>query len=558
MSIVSSEISAYGNNPITTEDVISCAAKLGFHVKSEELDAHRVLLAAAFETFEELTALPDYKPQVTKPRGRREDIRQVKPDSNEFGNAWSYRCTLEEDAPDVSNPDKAALLLGGKNIVLKDNICVAGVPQVYGTDVIDPWVPSCDATVVSRIIEAGGCIVGTATCEALSCATVSNTAAAGPVFNPWTKDPYSAGGSSSGVGALVGNPMDESKQIRVDMGLGGDQGGSIRVPAAFCGLVGLKPTHGLVPYTGVAACEPIMDHVGPMCKTVWDVALLLEAVAGCDGVDDRQIGAQQHGAIKYSSDLKNWYTASCSRWPSKPLSRRKIAILSEALHAPFVKEEIKEELRRTARRYEDLGAHVEEISAPWHETGRSLWMAICRQSLTSIAVGNPMGRRGYYPTGFFEKLLPWSQEKWDRLPAAMRNELINGIFERDRYPTLYAKCMNLALQLREDYERFFEVWDVLLLPTVPFTAPPLFDREKASVWETMSSTFGQTLNTLQFNLTGHPAMSVPTGLRVDMSGISPDTKLPVGVQLVGPLHAENTVLEFGYALEQSYDWKAAT
>ncbi|ETS78709.1 hypothetical protein PFICI_08562 [Pestalotiopsis fici W106-1] len=552
MSVVSSEVSA--NNPVTSEDVVSCAAKLGFQVKPEELDAHRVLLAAAYETFEELAALPDYEPPATKPRYTRHGITRVDQEANEFGSAWSYRCTLTQ-GDKHSRQDKPTGLLSGKNIVVKDNICIAGVPQVYGTDAIKPWVPQCDATVISRIVEAGGCIVGTATCEALSCATVSNTAAAGPIFNPWAKgQQYSAGGSSSGVGALVGNADTEVKQIRVDMGIGGDQGGSIRVPAAFCGLVGLKPTHGLVPYTGVAACEPIMDHVGPMCKTVWDTALLLEAIAGYDGLDDRQIGAQKHGSIKYSSNLQDWYTLSCSRWPSRPLSGRKIAILKEAIDAPFVKEEMKDELRQTARRFEQLGAQVEEVSTKWHETGRSLWMAICRQSLTSIAVGNPMGRRGYYPTGFLEKLLPWSQEKWDRLPAAMRNELINGVFERDKYPTLYAKCMNLSLQLREEYERLFETYDVLLLPTVPFTAPPLFDREKAGVWEVMSSTFGQTLNTMQFNLTGHPAMSVPTGLRTDMSGAS-NTKLPVGVQLVGPLHGENAILEFGYALEQSYNWK---
>ncbi|KAF7539427.1 hypothetical protein G7054_g2153 [Neopestalotiopsis clavispora] len=556
MSVVSSEVSA--NNPVTSDDVVACAAKLGFQVKPEELDAHRVLLAAAYETFEELAALPDYEPTVTQPRYTRDSITRVDQDANEFGSAWSHRCTLARDDKDPSQ-GKSTGLLKGKNIVVKDNICIAGVPQVYGTDAIEPWVPRCDATVISRIVEAGGCIVGTATCEALSCATVSNTASAGPVFNPWVsgdeQQQYSAGGSSSGVGALVGNPGDESRQIRVDMGLGGDQGGSIRVPAAFCGLVGLKPTHGLVPYTGVAACEPTMDHVGPMCKTVWDTALLLEAIAGHDGIDDRQIGAQSHGKIKYSSNLRDWYASSTSRWPSKPLSGRKIAILKEAIDAPFVKQEMKDELRKTAYRFEELGAQVEEVSLKWHETGRSLWMAICRQSLTSIAVGNPMGRRGYYPTGFLEKLLPWSQEKWDRLPVAMRNELINGVFERDRYPTLYAKCMNLSLQLREEYERLFETYDVLLLPAVPFTAPPLFDREKASVWEVMSSTFGQTLNTMQFNLTGHPAMSVPTGLRMDMSGASSTTKLPVAAQLVGPLHGESAILEFGHALEQSYNWR---
>jgi amidase len=431
---------------VTGDDVVHCAATLGFTVKAEELAIHQKLLAAAYETFEELSALEDYHPPENQRPCLRTDVHCVDSDSNVFGNAWAYRTNIELSPTEGSQPAK---LLAGKNIVVKDNISVAGVPQSNGSDALEPWIPSCDAAVVSRILEAGGRIVGTATCEALSCATVSNTAAAGPVYNPWATG-YSAGGSSSGVAALVGNPIrdpesDAPSKIRVDMGLGADQGGSIRVPAAFCGLVGLKATHGLIPYTGVIACEPILDHVGPMCKTVSDTALLLEVIAGYDGVDDRQIGAQMHGAIKYHPELLSWYADVSDKYPSKPLTGKKLAILKEATHAPFVTSVMKEELAKTFDRFKSLGAIVEEISMPFHETGRSLWMAVCRQSLTSLVLGSPMGRRTYQTTGFMETLLPWTQEKWDRLPAAMRNELINGVFEKEKYPTLYAKCMNLSL-----------------------------------------------------------------------------------------------------------------
>ncbi|KAH8895260.1 putative amidase [Thozetella sp. PMI_491] len=550
MSIVSSQVSE--NNPITAADVRDAAASLGFEVKDSEIEAHRTLLAAAYETFEELSALPDYELPEDGLEIIREDILRIEEGSNFFANAWSYRCTIEAKSTCGNLP--AAKLLAGKRIVVKDNICIAGIPQVYGTDAISPWTPQSDATVVTRILEAGGRIVGTATCEAMSCATVSNTASAGPVYNPYAPE-YSAGGSSSGIGALVGNPDQSSHADAVDMGMGADQGGSIRVPAAFCGLVGLKATHGLIPYTGVIPCEAVLDHVGPMCRTVWDTAVLLEVVAGYDGIDDRQLGAQSHGGIKYSSNLKKWYENIPQELRLMPLAGRRVAVIKEAIDAPFVMEEMKAEIRAAAERFQKLGAILEEISMPSHELGRSLWMAVCRQSLTSVALGHPMGRRGHYPTGYFASILPWSQEKWDRLPIAMRNELINGVFEQKQYPTMYAKCMNLALRLRTEYQTLFDSFDVLLMPTVPFTAPRLFDRATASPWEIISSTFGQTLNTMQFNLTGHPAMSLPIGLKPDMSGTNRDIKLPVALQLIGPLHGESKLLEFGYAYEKAYDWK---
>lgn len=113
----------------------------------------------------------------------------------------------------------------------------------------------------------------------------------------------------------------------------------------------------------------------------------------------------------------------------------------------------------------------------------------------------------------------------------------------------------IVLLVRGEYEAILKEYDVLLIPSVPFTAPPLFNRDTSSSFEKMSSTFGQTLNTMQFNLTGHPAVSIPTGLRSDMSGKNSELLLPVSVQLVGPLHGEEKVLEVGYAFEKSFDWE---
>ncbi|CAH0056943.1 unnamed protein product [Clonostachys solani] len=557
MSVVPSALSA--DNPVTEGDVHDAVAKLGFRVRDDEVDAFRTLLAAAHDTFEELSKLEEYHPPSHPERSPCENVRPGTVD-NDLGSPWAYRFKLgplTSTTTPSSTGTKCGSLLAGKTIVLKDNICVAGIPQSNGTNATPSWIPQMDATVVTRILGAGGRIVGTATCEALSCATVSNTAAVGPIFNPWAKG-YSAGGSSSGVAALVGSQKsfdDNGMPVKVDMGLGADQRGSIRVPAAFCGLVGLKATFGLIPYTGVISCEPVLDHVGPMCTSVWDTALLLEAIAGKDGFDDRQMNAHELGEIKYSSNLREWYRKVVNPPGSKPLAGMRLAVITEAIDAPFVDETIKREVADVSKQLESLGASVTEVSIPCHITARSLWMGVCRQSLTSVALGNPHGRRCYYPPGFQATIIPWTQDKWDNLPPGMRNEFINGVYEREKYPNLYQKCMNLTLKVTQEYEKVFKDVDALVLPSVPWTAPKLFDRETATSMDQISSTFGQTLNTMQFNLTGHPAMSIPTGLAKDKTKSS-DHLLPLSVQLVARLHGEETLLRIGYAYEKAFDWKS--
>jgi amidase len=179
-------------------------------------------------------------------------------------------------------PGAASGKLAGKTVALKDNICLAGVPMMNGASTLEGYVPDVDATVATRILDAGGTIVGKTVCEYFCFSGDSHTSASGPVHNPHRRG-YSAGGSSSGSAAVVATG-------EVPMALGGDQGGSIRIPASFCGIYGLKPTHGLVPYTGIMPIELTLDHTGPMTATVEDNALLLEVLAGPDGLDPRQYG----------------------------------------------------------------------------------------------------------------------------------------------------------------------------------------------------------------------------------------------------------------------------
>ena len=168
-------------------------------------------------------------------------------------------------------------------MALKDTYAVAGVPLTNGASVLEGYVPEFDATVVTRLLDAGAEIVGKSVCEYFSFSGGAATSVSGPVHNPraWGHTP---GGSSTGSGALVAAG-------EVDMATGGDQAGSIRIPASLSGVVGIKPTFGLVPYTGIMGIELSIDHAGPLTATVAENALFLEVMAGPDGIDSRQGGA---------------------------------------------------------------------------------------------------------------------------------------------------------------------------------------------------------------------------------------------------------------------------
>ncbi len=247
------------------------ADELGMSPTDDYLEATQRIVQPLVEAYRKLDAVPDEMPEVRYPRtpGYRPG-----PDENPHG-AWYVKTA-------ITGAKRGKL--AGRRVAIKDNICVAGVPMMNGASVLEGYVPGFDATVVTRILDAGGEIAGKAVCEYYCLSGTSSTSSTGPVHNP-LKHGYSAGGSSSGSAALVAAG-------EVDMALGGDQAGSIRIPASYCGTYGMKGTFGLVPYTGACSLETTLDHCGPITATVADNALLLEVLAGPDGLDSRQNGVK--------------------------------------------------------------------------------------------------------------------------------------------------------------------------------------------------------------------------------------------------------------------------
>jgi amidase len=280
---------------------------------------------------------------------------------------------------------------------------MVGVPCLLGTDTFTGWVPKTDATVVTRILASGGTISGKAVCENLSRGAVSSTAASGPVDNPYAKG-YSAGGSSSGTAALVGSGA-------VDMGIGCDQGGSIRIPAALCGLYGFKATTGLVPYTGIASNDASVDYVGPITRTCLDCAKLLEAIAGVDGLDDRQIAG-----VPFPRDVPKYSEILEAMDLSRGLKGVKIGILKEGLEHSTMDSGVRDKFFAAVKVFEGLGAEVREVSVPLHTPARTIYTVLSKMSNHRGMLGQAVGRRGVMLTDLLEKKdLPYTQVVIDKV-----------------------------------------------------------------------------------------------------------------------------------------------
>ncbi len=497
--------------PPTLEQLRRIAKDLGFHMSDAELEVYRQLMTGNLAAYEYIDSAPDYVPQVRYPR-----LPGYRPEGAEnlYG-AW-YRKTSVKGASSGK--------LAGRKIVLKDNICLAGVPLSGGSSILEGYVPEVDATIATRILDAGGEIVGKAVCEYFSFSGGSHTSATGPVQNP-RKPGYSAGGSSSGSAALVAAG-------EVEMAIGGDQGGSIRIPSSYCGTYGMKPTYGLVPYTGILSIEFTVDHTGPITANVADNALLLEVLAGPDGIDPRQTGVK---TVEYTKSLK------------EDAAGLKIAVVKEGFGFSDSDPQVDAKVRKAAERLSKCGAKVEEISIPMHAMGSAIIFPILAEGGLDTMKGNGFSsnHKGLYVTSMMSYLSQW-QRRADEFSESLKTTFLFAQFMQEtQQGRLYGKAQNLGRQLQAAYDAALENYDLLLMPTTPMKATPL-PKPGASVNEIVTRALEMLENTSPFDLTGHPAMSVPCGI---IDG------LPVGLMLVGPHFGETKIYRAAHAFEQSGNWQ---
>jgi len=389
---------------------------------------------------------------------------------------------------------------------------------------MEGYISDVDATIVKRILEAGGEIVGKTSCDGMCFAGSGHTSSTGRVPNPYDNGRL-AGGSSCGsaVAVVVGD---------CDMTIGGDQGGSIRIPCAWSGASGLKPTYGLVPYTGIWSLEPSFDHAGPMARSVREVAVLLDVIAGPDGIDPRQLPRISQ---------PNYLTSLTTR-----LEDVRVGLLSEGFNwEGFSEPDVDETVTASVMNLPKLGAQVRDVSVPLHRQARYIWSSINYEgALAVLFEGEGIGRglQGLYPVSLLEFYGHARRTRGAQLPTMLKLAALVGQVLADRYyGTYYARAQNLRRVLTAAYDRALEEVDVLALPTTPMKASLHNGAESLSEYIALASR--NHVNTCPFNLTGHPALSVPCGL---------SNSLPVGLMIVGRRHEDAFVLRVGHAFQAAF------
>ena len=528
---------------------------------------------------ETVNNLPEYEdPRLQPCRVQGGERKYYRPDEKENPlNAWAHKTTFISADPASSNGP-----LSGRTIAFKDNISVAGLPLGLGASASllrggKHCISPVDATVVKRVLNAGGTVKGTATCENFSMFALSYTSDSGVVHNTWLPG-YATGGSSSGCGALVSiadvresTRNGEQRELGegVDLAIGGDQGGSIRLPAAYSGIYGLKPTHGLVPYTGIASLNPMIDHTGPMTRTVEDCALLLGVLAGYDGIDYRMTPETplRSKVADYLGDLKSWISNKESKgeWTASSAGRGlRIGILKESFEVPGLDEEVKQIVKKAAERFKSLGADVKEISIPLHRHGAAIWTAAARPPMPDCVEGKAPVLLSYSMPHYDP--LPKDQKFFDTLanrnPATV-NTLMNAAHMERKYGhALAKKALMHVYELQAAYDQAFEEVDVLLTPINPTVGPkhPSGTAKtqenpngySARIMDLFEPAIGNTSNTCSFNATGHPGLSMPVGFGKVKDG---DGRLPIGMQVVAKRWDESSIFKAAKAWEMGGRWQ---
>lgn len=490
----------------STSEIASAAEHFGLHFDADALAEFTAIAGYSLAAYDAVDQLYDEFARPQPPERAYEF-----PDDNPLG-AWYVTTEISSGA---DGP------LSGRRIAVKDNITVAGVPMMNGSRTLEGFIPSRDATVVQRLLDAGAVIAGKSVCEDLCYSGSSFTSATGPVRNPW--DPArETGGSSSGSAALVAAG-------EVELALGGDQGGSVRIPAALCGIVGHKPTYGLIPYTGAFPIERTLDHLGPMTRSVADAALLLGVLAGPDGQDPRQ--PDHLPVVDYLAALTG------------DVAGLRVGILAEGFGQPGSQPAVDELVRSSAQRFTEIGCTVSETSVPWHSNIFHLFAVIMSDGATYQMLdgnGYGLGVDGLYDPELMAYFAHRRRATADQLPAAVKVPALCGHYSLATLGgSSYGKARNLLPHARAAYDRALEQYDVLVMPTVPSTAAvlPGPDADDATL---LAQAMGKALNTASMNVTGHPAISVPAGF-VD--------GLPVGMMIMGRRFDDAVVLRVAHAFE---------
>jgi amidase len=509
---------------VTKADVATYAARAGFPVDEIDMDELTDLVGFVWESVERFRAMSGAllpAPTVTVPRspGRLADRTE---DPLNAVIRWV----------DVAGAAEGPL--AGKRLAVKDLFSVAGIPMTIGSDIPSDYAPTEDAPVIARLLEAGATIVAMTNLENLALSGGGETSAFGPVRNPF--DPTRAASGSSGGSAA------SLSYAGVDIALGTDQGGSVRLPAAWCGYLGLKPTFGLVPYTGVASLDRTVDHVGPLTQNVDDMAVMMDVMAGPHPSDPRQPLDQPvldfAGAVAAAGD---------------DLAGLRIGVVTEALTIAEDGHEGRVEtvtaFGEAMDRMRALGAEIVEISIPEQALAGDVMFAALIEGVaaTHWSGGEAHNWPGSYNPAFAQAMHRGFRERGASAPITYQAMVTAGELVRERFDgAVYGEARNATAVLRSAYDAALSTVDIVAMPTATHYAHRIAGDATAAAVGRRGWTM--TGNTPIHNVTGHPAISLPAA---EADG------LPVGVMLVTRHFEDPLLLATAKTYERAYGWLPA-
>ncbi len=480
----------------------------------QEIVDYERLIDKALGMFDTIDTLAQPETELRYPD--RAHWRRPRPDEDPC-NAFITCCDVR-GAPDGR--------LRSKRVGLKDNIRLAGIPMTNGSNLMSGYVPSSDAAVVERLLDAGAAITGKLNMDDFGFAGTSETSAYGVIRNPVNAD-YSAGGSSGGCGAAVVTGD-------VDIALAVDQGGSGRIPASWCGAVALKPTHGLVPSYGITYLDHTTDFVTPITRNVAELAEVMEVIAGEDARDPQWV----RGSIRVER-----YTEALGQ----PIRGMRVGVLAEGLAMPTLEADVRRAFEAALATIGKLGAAVEPVSLPLWAHGQAIWNGYAAHSISVMIESNQegYGRLGLCDIGWQQAFADARRARGDAFPPYMKMLMILGGYLRRDYGSVYfGKATNLRFRMRQEFDRLFDRFDVILTPTMPMkafkllTAPPTIE-------EMGQRAAGMCQNTYPLNVTGNPALTVPCG--------TGEHGLPIGLQVIARHSCDATAIRFAHAFEEARD-----
>lgn len=408
--------------------------------------------------------------------------------------------------------------LTGIPIAIKDNMCTKGILTTCSSKILANYIPPYDATVVEKLTAAGAVMIGKANMDEFAMGSSTENSGLHPTHNPWDLKTV-PGGSSGGSAAAVA----AGEAI---LATGSDTGGSIRQPAAFCGVVGFKPTYGLVSRYGLVAFASSLDQIGPLTKDVTDTAILTNVLAGYDNKDSTSV---DRPVPDYTKALVN------------DVKEMRIGYVKELL-GQGIDKEVKDAVKQAMKKYQELGAELIEVSLPSFEHAVATYYLIAPAEASSNLARYDGVKFGARSKDNKDLLTMYYNTRQQGFGSEVKRRIMLGTYALSAgyYDAFYLKALKVRTLIKQDFDKAFGKCDVLISPTAPSVAFKIGEKSADPL-----SMYLSDIATIPVNLAGLPAISLPCGK---------SKGLPIGLQIIGQAFAEETILRAAFTYEQNTDW----